>query len=58
METPLTTIEQKKSEMGQLAVNVIINKIENKIYSKKSLNIKLKTNLIIRSSVKNLRKSS
>ncbi len=58
METPLTTIEQKKSEMGQLAVNVIINKIENKNYSKKSLNIKLKTNLIIRSSVKNLRKSS
>lgn len=58
METPLTTIEQKKSEIGQLAVSVIIKNIESKTFSKKPLSMKLKTNLIIRSSVKNLGKTS
>ncbi len=52
--TPLTTIEQKKSELGQLAVSVITKFIENEDYRKKPLNMKLKTNLIIRKSVKNL----
>ena len=52
--TPLTTIEQKKSELGELAVNVITKYIENDQYKKKSVNMKLKTNLIIRKSVKNL----
>lgn len=54
METPLTTIEQKKSEIGQLAVHVIIKNIEDKMYNSKPINMKLKTNLIVRSSVKNL----
>ena len=58
MGTPLTTIEQKKSEIGQLAVSVITKNIEAKTFSKKPLNMKLRTNLIIRNSVKNLIKTS
>ncbi len=50
--TPLTTIEQKKRELGELAVNVITKYIEKKEYRKKVLAMKLKTNLIIRKSVK------
>lgn len=53
--TPLTTIEQKKSELGQLAVSVITKYIENKEYRNKPVNMKLKTNLIIRRSVINLK---
>ena len=52
--TPLTTIEQKKSELGQLAVNVIMKYIENDDYKQKPVNMKLKTKLIVRKSVKNL----
>jgi LacI family transcriptional regulator len=52
--TPLTTIEQKKSEMGELAVNVILRYIEHKVNNKKPVSMKIKTNLIIRESVKNL----
>ncbi len=52
--TPLTTIEQKKSELGQLAVSVITKYIENKGEKKKPVSMKLKTNLIIRNSVKNM----
>jgi len=55
LNTPLTTIEQKKSEIGQIAVNVIINEMENKSEeNRKSVKMKIKTNLIIRESVKNL----
>jgi len=50
--TPLTTIEQKKKEMGQLAVNYLIKNIDNEELKGKPFNIKLKTSLIIRSSVK------
>ena len=50
--TPLTTIEQKKKEMGQLAVNYLVKNIDNKELKNKPFNIKLKTSLIIRSSVK------
>jgi LacI family transcriptional regulator len=52
--TPLTTIEQKKFEMGELAVNVILRYIENKVSNNKPVSMKLKTSLIIRESVKNL----
>ncbi len=52
--TPLTTIEQKKSELGQLAVSVITKLIENKGFKVKPVSMKLKTTLIIRKSVKNL----
>ncbi|MEX0986114.1 MAG: LacI family DNA-binding transcriptional regulator [Bacteroidales bacterium] len=52
--TPLTTIEQKKSELGQLAVSVIKRLIENTQTQRKAINMRLKTNLIIRKSVKNL----
>ncbi len=57
LETPLTTIEQKKNEMGQIAVNVIINEMEKKkdVENKgKSVKIKIKTTIIKRESVKNL----
>lgn len=52
--TPMTTIAQKKSEMGQLAVDILLKYITNKEYRKKVINITLKTNLIIRNSVKKL----
>lgn len=52
--TPMTTIDQKKSEMGQLAVDVLLRYITNKEYRKKVVNMTLKTNLIIRDSVKKL----
>ena len=54
LETPLTTIEQKKSEMGELAVNVILRYIQHKVKNNKPVSMKLKTSLIIRKSVKNL----
>jgi LacI family transcriptional regulator len=54
LETPLTTIEQKKSEMGELAVNVILRYIQKRTNNNKPVSMKLKTNLIIRKSVKNL----
>lgn len=52
--TPLTTIEQKKSELGQLAVSVIKRLMENNQRQLKPIFMRLKTNLIIRKSVKNL----
>jgi LacI family transcriptional regulator len=52
--TPLTTIEQKKIEMGQIAVSVIIKDIECKPEEMKPVKMKIKTNLIVRESVKNL----
>jgi len=57
LETPLTTIEQKKNEMGQIAVNVIINEMEKKKDGEnkgKSVKIKIKTTIIKRESVKNM----
>jgi LacI family transcriptional regulator len=54
LETPLTTIAQKKCEMGELAVNLILRYIEHKVDNNKPVSMKLKTNLIIRESVKNL----
>ena len=53
--TPMTTISQKKSEMGQLAIDVLLKYIVNEEYRKKIVNLKLKTDLIIRDSVKNMR---
>ncbi len=50
--TPMTTIDQKKSEMGQLSVDVLLKYINNEEYRKKMVNMTLKTNLIIRDSVK------
>lgn len=50
--TPMTTIDQKKSEMGQLAVDVLIKYITNKEYRKKTVHISLKTSLIVRDSVR------
>ena len=52
--TPMTTIDQKKNEMGQLAVDVLLKYIGNKEYRKKVINMTLKTNLIIRDSVKRI----
>ncbi|MFA6580496.1 MAG: substrate-binding domain-containing protein, partial [Paludibacter sp.] len=52
--SPMTTIDMRKSEIGQLSVEVLIKYIENKTYYKKVVNIKLKTSLIIRESVKNI----
>lgn len=57
LETPLTTIEQKKSEMGQIAVNVIINEMDKKRNGDtpgKTVKMKIKTSIIKRESVKNL----
>lgn len=53
--TPMTTISQKKSEMGQFAVDILINQINDTEYNNKSVNMKLKTTLIIRNSVKNIK---
>jgi LacI family transcriptional regulator len=52
--TPMTTIDQKKNEMGQLAVNVILKYISDKEYKKNVVNMTLKTKLIIRDSVKKI----
>jgi len=52
--TPMTTIDQKKDEMGQLAVNVLLRYVEDKEYRKKIVNMTLETNLIVRDSVKKL----
>jgi LacI family transcriptional regulator len=52
--TPMTTVGQKKSEMGQLAVDVLIKYILNKEQRKKTVNITLKTNLNVRESVKSI----
>jgi LacI family transcriptional regulator len=52
--TPMTTIDQKKSEMGQLAVDVLLKYIKNKEFHKKVVNMTLKTILIIRNSVKKI----
>ena len=52
--TPMTTIDQKKNEMGQLAVDVLLKYISNKEYRKKVINMTLKTNLIIRDSVRRI----
>lgn len=54
LATPMTTIDQKKSEMGQLAVDILIKSIENKEYRKKDISMILKTTLIIRNSVKRI----
>ena len=40
--------------MGELAVNIILRYIENKVNNSKPVGMKIKTNLIIRESVKNL----
>lgn len=54
LATPMTTVDQKKSEIGQLAVNVLLKYIDNKEYRKKLVHMTLKTNLIIRNSVKKI----
>ncbi|MFZ2286311.1 MAG: LacI family DNA-binding transcriptional regulator [Bacteroidales bacterium] len=55
LSTPMTTVSQKKSEIGQLSIDVLLKYIMNKEYWKKVVYMKLKTSLIIRDSVKNLR---
>jgi LacI family transcriptional regulator len=52
--TPMTTIDQKKSEMGQLAVDILLKYITNQEYWKKIVHMTLKTNLIVRDSVKKI----
>jgi len=54
LATPMTTVDQKKSEIGQLAVNVLLKYIDNKEYRKKLVHMTLKTNLIVRNSVKKI----
>jgi len=53
--TPLTTIDLRKSEIGQLSVEVLIKYIENQTYYKKIVKIKLKTNFILRESIRNIK---
>jgi LacI family transcriptional regulator len=52
--TPMTTVDQKKSEIGQLAVDVLLKYIDNKESRKRIVHMTLKTNLIIRESVKKI----
>jgi LacI family transcriptional regulator len=52
--TPMTTVDQKKSEMGQLAVAVLLDYVKNKEYRKKAVNMTLKTILIVRNSVRRI----
>lgn len=52
--TPMTTVNQKKSEIGQLAIDVLFKYIMNKEY-RQVVYMKLKTELIVRDSVRNLR---
>jgi len=52
--TPMTTISQKKSEMGQLAVDVLLKYISSQEYRKKVINMTLRTSLVVRSSVKTI----
>jgi LacI family transcriptional regulator len=54
LATPMTTVDQKKSEIGQLAVNVLTKYIDNKDYRKKLVHMTLKTTLIVRNSVKKI----
>jgi len=51
---PITTIRQKKKEMGRLAVDVLFNYIDNKVPNDKIFNIKLKTDIIPRDSVRRI----
>lgn len=51
---PITTIRQKKNEMGRLAVDVLFNYIDNKVPNDKIFNIKLKTDIIPRDSVRRI----
>lgn len=51
---PMTTINQKINEMGQLAVDVLIKYIKDNESKKKLVNLILKTSLILRNSVKNI----
>ncbi len=53
LDPPLSTINIPKFEMGCVAVTTLINKIENNICG--TLNIELKTNLIIRESISTLK---
>lgn len=50
--TPMTTVNQQKTVMGLLAVDVLIKTILNEEYRTNPISMKLKTNLIIRNSVK------
>jgi len=53
--TPMTTIDLRKGEIGQLSVEVLIKYIENQTYYKKIVKIKLKTNFILRESIRNIK---
>ena len=52
--TPMTTINQKKSEIGQLAIDVLLKHIISNEFRKKTIHLKLKTDLIIRNSVRKI----
>jgi LacI family transcriptional regulator len=55
LEPPMTTISQKNREMGQLAVDLLLRNINNRNESgSKGLSMKLKTDLIIRESVRRM----
>ena len=51
----MTTIDLRKGEIGQLSVEVLIKYIENQTYYKKIVKIKLKTNFILRESIRNIK---
>lgn len=52
--TPMTTISQKKNEMGRLAIDILFKYIEKREFWEKGINIRLKTDIIYRNSVKRL----
>lgn len=52
--TPMTTINQKKSEIGQLAIDVLMKYISNPEFRRKTVHMKLKTDIIIRNSVRKI----
>lgn len=54
LRTPMTTVNQQKSQIGKLAIEVLFNLINRKEFTNEAINIKLKTNLIIRNSVKKM----
>lgn len=54
LETPMTTVNQKKTEIAQLAVDILLKQIESKDYKENIVKMKLKTDLIIRESVRKI----
>ena len=53
LATPMTTVEQRSTEMGSIAFKLLLDQIENKTRSNHN-NVKLSTKLIVRKSVKRI----